>query len=89
MMTPDERNANKVIPLVGVCDRRKCTEEAIVKLGLVTKISKDEPVVVIDGTHKGLIGFLYSTNTLGVSFIRPEPQDGTLKAVKTRDVARR
>lgn len=88
MMTSDELHANATVPLVGVCDSRECTLKIMDRYELTHAISKDEPVKVVAGRHAGLVGTLYSTNTLGVSFVRPEPPDGSLRAVKTADVVR-
>jgi hypothetical protein len=87
--SPEVRHENKNIPLVGCCGEQECIDKALLKLDLKSPVWPGPAVEVVGGKHKGLVGTLYSTNQLGVSFIRPEPPDGTLKAVKTSDVVRR
>jgi hypothetical protein len=89
VVSAEVRNANKYIPLVGSCGDRECIKAALRKLDMRDPITTGTKVLVTGGLHKGLKGTLYSVNTLGVTFVRPDPADGTLKAVKTTDVVRR
>lgn len=89
VVSVEVRQANRYIPLVGSCGKPKCIKATLQRLDLRDPVALGVKVKVIRGLHKGLKGTLYSTNTLGVSFVRPDPADGTLKAVKTVDVVRR